>query len=57
MAQIKQPKFEDQAEKNRLRQAEPRELRVVIEGDDLNPDVVGKLVGHALRGFYDQEAS
>ena len=56
-AQIKQPTFEDTKEKNERRQAQPRELRVIIDADeDLQDDDVIREVIKALRGFYDREA-
>lgn len=56
-AQIKQPKFEDTPEKNERRQAESRELRIILDADDdLHDDEVAREVIKALRDFYDREA-
>lgn len=56
LAQIKQPKFEQQKEKNEQRQAKPRELRIIIDVDDnLGYEDLLIEVGSALRSFYDEE--
>jgi hypothetical protein len=53
-AQIKQPKFDHERQKNEKRQAENRELRIIIEGDgDIANDVVVKLIVKALKGVYE----
>lgn len=53
-AQIKQPKFDFEKTKNEKRQAENRELRIIIEGDgDIANDVIVNLIVKALRGVYE----
>jgi hypothetical protein len=52
VAQIKQPQFDEQREKNRKRQAQPRELRVIIEHDGDGEDIIVENIINALRNFY-----
>ena len=49
-AYIKKPKFEDEVRKNRLNQARPRELRVLVQPDQ--NDETDSKVASALINFY-----
>jgi hypothetical protein len=49
-AKIAQPKFEEQVEKNQRRQAQPRELKISIEGEDAQE--IATEVVRALVTFY-----
>lgn len=53
-AQIKAPKFEETKAKNQQRQAEPREMRIVIELDTDVDEAVFHHAARALRQFYER---
>jgi hypothetical protein len=53
-AQIKAPEFDDSKVKNQQRQAEPRQMRVVIEVDVGADDAALRLMVTALRSFYER---
>lgn len=52
-AQIRAPKFDEDRQTNERRQAEPRELRIVIETDVDVDDAVLRHALAALRNFYE----
>ena len=51
-AKIKQPRFEEEVQKNMKRQEEPRELRVYIELEEELDERLFYLVGQVLINFY-----
>jgi hypothetical protein len=50
--QIKRPKFDMERQVNERRQAEPRDLRVVVDTEDARDRALFERVARALIGFY-----